>query len=109
MKFIYQLTVNTKSVSTIIRLIPMHSHKLFVLILSSIISLHTLAQDVNLDSLLDAEIDKKNKNKTQYTEGTFKTSGIINSHNVETTQKGVLNFKISHRFGATNNGFYDLF
>jgi hypothetical protein len=87
----------------------MYSHKLFVLILSSIISLHSLAQDVNLDSLLDAEMDKKNKNKTQFTEGTFKTSRIINSHSIETTQKGVLDFKVSHRFGATNNGFYDLF
>jgi hypothetical protein len=87
----------------------MHWHKLFILIVSSIISLYSLAQDVNLDSLLDAEIDKKNKNKTQFTEGTFKTSRIINSHSIETTQKGVLDFKISHRFGATNNGFYDLF
>jgi len=87
----------------------MHWHKFFALILGSIISLHSLAQDVNLDSLLDAEMNKKNKNKTQFTEGTFKTSRIINSHSIETTQKGVLDFKVSHRFGPTNNGFYDLF
>src|SRR3954454_9594587 len=109
MKFIYQLTANTKNVNTLIQLTPMHWHKFFALILGSIISLHSLAQDVNLDSLLDAEMNKKNKNKTQFTEGTFKTSRIINSHSIETTQKGVLDFKVSHRFGPTNNGFYDLF
>jgi hypothetical protein len=109
MKFIYQSTANTKNVKKLIQLIPMHCHKLFVLIVSSIISLHSLAQDVNLDSLLDAEIDKKNKNKTQFTEGAFKTSRIINSHSIETTQRGVLDLKISHRFGATSNGFYDLY
>src|SRR6476619_6862858 len=86
----------------------MHWHKFFALILGSIISLHSLAQDVNLDSLLDTEMSKKNKNKTQFIEGTFKTSRIINSHTVETTQRGVLDLKISHRFGATGNGFYDL-
>jgi hypothetical protein len=116
MKFIYQLTANTKNANTpiklantLIQLISMHWHKFSGLLLSIIISLHSLAQDVNLDSLLDAEIDKKNKNKTQFTEGTFKTSRIINAHSIETTQKGVLDFKISHRFGSTENGFYDLF
>jgi hypothetical protein len=105
MKFIYQLIANTKNVNTLIQLIPMHWHKFFALILGSIISLHSLAQDVNLDSLLDTEMSKKNKNKTQFIEGTFKTSRIINSHSIETTQRGVLDLKISHRFGATSNGF----
>ena len=109
MKFIYQLIANTKNVNTLIQLIPMHWHKFFALILGSIISLHSLAQDVNLDSLLDTEMSKKNKNKTQFIEGTFKTSRIINSHSIETTQRGVLDLKISHRFGATSNGFYDLY
>src|SRR6266498_569266 len=87
----------------------MVSKKLVLSFYFGLITLCSAAQNVNLDSLLDAEINKKNKNETQFTGGTFKTSRIINSHTVETTQKGVLDLKISHRFGATNNGLYDLY
>src|SRR6266496_6488592 len=87
----------------------MVSKKLVLAFYFGLITLCSAAQNVNLDSLLDAEINKKNKNETQFTGGTFKTSRIINSHTVETTQKGVLDLKISHRFGATNNGLYDLY
>jgi len=72
-------------------------------------AVHSMAQDVNLDSLLDAEMDKKTKNETQYTDATFKTSRLINGHSVETTQKGVFDMKISHRFGKLNQGPYELF
>lgn len=70
---------------------------------------HVVAQNVNLDSLLDAEMSKKNKNEIQYTDATFKTSRLINGHTIETTQKGVLDMKISHRFGTLNQGAYELF
>ncbi|NND31060.1 MAG: hypothetical protein HKN76_00625 [Saprospiraceae bacterium] len=39
----------------------------------------------------------------------FKTSRIINGHSIENTPKGILDVKISHRFGFVNNGLYDLF
>jgi len=68
-----------------------------------------MAQDVNLDSLLDVEMDKKTKDQTQYTEATFQTSRLINGHTVETTQKGVLDLKVQHRFGTLNEGLYSLF
>lgn len=74
-----------------------------------LIAAFSFAQDVNLDSLLDAEMNQKTKNETQFTEGTFKTSRLNNSQSVETTQKGVLDLKISHRFGSFNQGFYNLF
>ena len=81
-----------------------------LLILSiSLLALHGIAQDVNLDSLLDAEMDKKTKSETLYTEGSFKTGRLINGHTVETMQKGVLDFKISHRFSEIENGIYDFF
>src|SRR6188768_1448956 len=70
---------------------------------------HVFAQDVNLDSLLDEEMNKKTKSEVQYTDATFKTSRLINSHSVETTQKGVLDLKISHRFGTLNEGADSLF
>jgi len=62
----------------------MSAKKVFILIGLAFITLHGIAQDVNLDSLLDAEMDKKNKNETQLTEATFKTSRLNNSQTVET-------------------------
>src|SRR5690349_4533084 len=68
-----------------------------------------IAQQVNLDSLLDVEMKKKTKNETRYTEATFQTSRLINGHTVETTQKGVLDLKVQHRFGTLNSGLYNMF
>src|SRR5215471_8098239 len=84
--------------------------KLRLLVLSGILcSANLFAQDVNLDSLLDKEMKAKNQGKTQYTEATFKSTRLIDGHTVETTQGGVLDLKISHRFGTLNQGFYDMF
>ncbi len=85
------------------------SKKVLLILMVSFLALHSIAQDVNLDSLLDAEMDIKNKSETRSTEGSFKTGRLINGHTVETMQKGVLDFKISHRFSETDNGFYDVF
>ncbi|MBV9963548.1 MAG: hypothetical protein JO072_14990, partial [Parafilimonas sp.] len=63
----------------------------------------------NLDSMLDVQVKAKTKNQTQYTEATFKTTRLIDGHTVETTQGGVLDLKISHRFGQLNDGFYNMF
>ncbi len=46
---------------------------------------------------------------TDYTYATFKANRIINLHSVENTAKGVLDIKISHRFGFINGGLYELF
>lgn len=46
---------------------------------------------------------------TDYTYATFKANRIINLHSVENTAKGVLDIKISHRFGFINGGFSELF
>ena len=45
----------------------------------------------------------------EYVNYSFKTNRVINLHSLENTAHGVLDFKISHRFGPVNNGFYDLF
>ena len=44
-----------------------------------------------------------------YIYATFKANRIINLHSVENTAKGVLDVKISHRFGFINGGFSELF
>lgn len=46
---------------------------------------------------------------TAYTTAAFKTNRVINFHSLESTAGGVLDFKISHRFGMLNQGAYDLF
>ena len=46
---------------------------------------------------------------TFYTTATFKTTRLVNGHSVENVAKGVLDVKISHRFGNLNEGCYELF
>jgi len=81
--------------------------KLIIIIITC--SLKAIGQDVNLDSMLDKQMDAKNQDKIQRTEATFKSTRLINGHTVETTQGGVLDVKISHRFGQLDDGFYNLF
>ncbi|MBL7775455.1 MAG: hypothetical protein JNK89_05600 [Saprospiraceae bacterium] len=46
---------------------------------------------------------------TDYATASFKTNRVVNGHSIENTAPGVLDFKISHRFGPVRNGVYDLF
>ncbi len=71
----------------------------FLLLVSSI---HLYAQDDLLGLLGEEET-------TDYTTASFKTNRVINLHSLENTAGGVLDFKISHRFGTLNGGFYELF
>ncbi len=60
----------------------------------------------NAQSMLDGLDDAPT---TEYAEYAFKTNRIINLHSIENTAHGVMDFKISHRFGTVDNGLYDLF
>ena len=46
---------------------------------------------------------------TEYINASFKTNRVIHGHSLESTAEGVLDFKISHRFGMINTGFHELF
>lgn len=46
---------------------------------------------------------------TEYATASFKTNRVINLHSLESTAAGVLDIKISHRFGFLNGGFSELF
>jgi hypothetical protein len=61
------------------------------------------AQEEDLLSLLGDE------ETTDYATATFKTTRIINMHSVENVANGVLDFRISHRFGFINTGPYEFF
>ena len=73
------------------------------LILSSSLIAQTDSTEMDLLSLLgeDEEIN--------YTSATFKSTRNINGHTVENVAGGVLDFRISHRFGFINTGAYELF
>jgi opacity protein-like surface antigen len=71
-----------------------------------------LAQDTTGTDLIagfEKEMNLDQKNQTNYTTATFKTTRLINGNTVEHVGKGVLDVKISHRFGKLNGGGYELF
>ena len=73
---------------------------LFVLVAWS----HSVTAQDDLLSLLGDE-----EETIQYTKASFKTTRVINGHSLENTAPGVLDFKISHRFGFLSGGAYELF
>lgn len=58
----------------------------------------------DLMSMLDDMPEKK-----RYVSATFKTTRVVTAHSVENTGKGVLDFRVNHRFGAINNGVSTFF
>lgn len=67
----------------------------------------TLTAQEEEESLLD--LLGPEEPETEYAEAAFKTTRIINSHSLENTSLGVLDVKISHRFGFLNSGYYEIF
>ena len=57
----------------------------------------------NLESLLDPVTENYSVTST------FMSTRIINGHSIEMFAAGALDVRISHRFGALNTGFYELF
>lgn len=46
---------------------------------------------------------------TEYATASFKTNRVINLHSLESTAAGVLDVKISHRFGTLDGSLYEFF
>lgn len=78
--------------------------RVFITVLISISSTLLYAQN---DDLL-AALEKEEDNVTTYTVQTFKGTRIINGHSVEMKPAGALEFIVMHRFGALNEGSYNL-
>jgi hypothetical protein len=75
--------------------------------LSSFLSL--TAQPDDLAKMMEEEMSKDVE--PDYATATFKTTRLINGHTIENVAAGVLDMRISHRFGAINSGiqqFYGL-
>lgn len=83
--------------------------KLIATLVAVFIFAAAMAQEKDLFKMLEQEGKRADSNRTEYTSATFKTTRLINGHSVENTGKGILDFKISHRFSTLNKGFYELF
>jgi hypothetical protein len=80
---------------------------LFIVIFLLSFSLPKIYAQDDLMKMLDDE-SKKDKKK-DYATASFKTTRLINGHSIENVAPGVLDVKISHRFGMVNRGSYELF
>lgn len=77
---------------------------LLLMIPLSILAIKGFSQkDTSLLSLIETD------EEINYTKYSFKTNRIINLHSLESTAEGVMDVKISHRFGTVDEGIYNLF
>ncbi len=60
------------------------------------------AQD---DLLKELEASSDEKPKKEFTQGTFKTTRLINTHTIESVGKNAFDLRLSHRFGDFKGGF----
>lgn len=79
---------------------------LFIFSLLLFSSSIVIAQDDLLDLLGE---DENAEPEIEFVKASFKTTRVINSHSLENPAGGVLDIKISHRFGFLNGGVYELF
>jgi opacity protein-like surface antigen len=78
----------------------------YLIALLTLVSFSSMAQD---DLMKMLEDETETIKKKDYTTATFKTTRLINGHSVENVAPGVLDFRISHRFGFLSSGAYELF
>lgn len=79
--------------------------KKYLLLLLFCCSYSLLAQEDDLEAILNAET----ANVTIPVTGTFKSTYLQNGRTVERATKGELEFRVNHRFGAVSSGAYEFF
>jgi hypothetical protein len=74
---------------------------------------YTLALGLFLSPVVQAQdmLDELGNDDTlvERVTNSFKNTKVINAQSLETTSKGVLDFRISHRFGPVSGGAYEFF
>jgi hypothetical protein len=78
-----------------------------ILLLASATAGAQVKDSTDLMAQLEKQTDPSSQ--TNYTIATFKTTRLVNGHTVENVGRGVMDVKISHRFGRLNGGGYELF
>jgi len=81
--------------------------KYLVVVFSLFFSTSVFAQPDDLSKLLEEEMAKEPT--TEYATATFKTTRLVNGHTNENVAAGVLDMRLSHRFGAFNTGIKNFF
>ena len=81
------------------------------ILLSAFILTISLYANAQTDSSSDLEklLGEENTPKKEYIRNAFKSSRVINGHSMEMLGKGVLDFRILHRFGMIKGGYRELF
>lgn len=82
----------------------MYRMKIFSSLFLLVALIKTNAQEVNLFEEKDSLQTTKD-----YMQATFKSTRLVHGHSVELQKKGVLDFRVHHRFGVVSNGVYDFF
>jgi len=80
--------------------------KKILLLLVLLYTSNILTAQVEQDLLKELEEDKPHK---EYITNAFKSSRVVNGHSMEFIGKGVLDFRILHRFGRVNQGYDQFF
>ena len=80
---------------------------LLIIILFSLLS--CTSSYAQTDSLMDMLNNSGKSNKKDAVSATFKATRIVNGSTVENLASGVLDFRISHRFGQLNQGAQNFF
>ncbi|MEZ4944032.1 MAG: DUF5777 family beta-barrel protein [Cyclobacteriaceae bacterium] len=83
----------------------MRKYQYIVIAVFCILSISGFSQD--LLEMLEQEASKDAK--PDYTTATFKSTRLINGHTIENVAAGVLDFRISHRFGYLNTGIKEFY
>ena len=83
-----------------------HFLKSGLMILALTFSVSAFAQPDDENDLLSLLGEEET---TDYATATFKGTRVINMHSIENVAAGVLDFRISHRFGFINTGAYEFF
>ncbi len=68
-----------------------------------LLSVWGIGQNIDLFS------EQNNDQNPDIITGTFKSTRVVNGQSIENVGAGVLDFRISHRFGALSQGSYNLF
>lgn len=86
-----------------------HLTPLFLLMVLACAPFAVQAQNTgdDLSKLLDEAVSMQEE--TNYAAASFKTTRLINGHSSEQVHAGVLDMRISHRFGTVNGGAYTFF
>ncbi len=67
------------------------------------------AQETDLFKQAEEESRKADSLSTEKVYATFKATRLMNGHTVETIKKGLLDFRVAHRFGFLNEGAENFF